>query len=302
MICREALPPLSVLEGEWRSLEAAGQPSFFTSWQWIGTLLAAVPDVSRPMLLRGRADGGTVALALIGANESRRRRGLVRSRGLYINETGNPHFDSAMIEHNGILAAAGYETVVWDALLAWFAGLRDKADELCLSGSLLRLPEQAVEARGLARNETAVRSYAIDLCRLDESGGELFPVLSANARQQLRRTFRYFERFGPLRLSAAATVGEALAFFTAMKALHCASWERRGRPHSFTGEFFEPFHRLLIERARRLAFIAETLRADGPKETHFRRLQRHQPAERPQPGCGVSGDAGRSSRNDQRLR
>ena len=65
---REALPPLSVLEGEWRSLEAAGRPSFFTSWQWVGTLLAAVPHTSHPMLLRGRADGATVALALLGAN------------------------------------------------------------------------------------------------------------------------------------------------------------------------------------------------------------------------------------------
>jgi CelD/BcsL family acetyltransferase involved in cellulose biosynthesis len=33
-----------------------------------------------------------------------------------------------------------------------------------------------------------------------------------------------------------------------MKALHRASWERRGKPHSFTAEFFEPFHRILIER------------------------------------------------------
>src|SRR5438046_2040207 len=34
-----------------------------------------------------------------------------------------------------------------------------------------------------------------------------------------------------------------------MKELHCASWERRGKPHSFSGKFFEPFHRLLIERS-----------------------------------------------------
>lgn len=34
-----------------------------------------------------------------------------------------------------------------------------------------------------------------------------------------------------------------------MKALHCASWKRRGKPHSFSVEFFEPFHRLLIERS-----------------------------------------------------
>ena len=46
-----------------------------------------------------------------------------------------------------------------------------------------------------------------------------------------------------------ATLREALSFFDAMKALHSASWERRGKPHAFIGGFFEPFHRLLIERS-----------------------------------------------------
>ena len=63
---REALPPLAVLEREWRALEAAGHPSFFTSWRWIGTLLTALPLASRPQLLRGIAQGETVALALLG--------------------------------------------------------------------------------------------------------------------------------------------------------------------------------------------------------------------------------------------
>ena len=74
----EALPPLATLERDWRTLEAVARPSFFTSWQWIGTLLDVLPPASRPGLLRGRAHGETVALALLGANDSRRRRGLVR--------------------------------------------------------------------------------------------------------------------------------------------------------------------------------------------------------------------------------
>jgi CelD/BcsL family acetyltransferase involved in cellulose biosynthesis len=246
---REALPPLPVLESEWRQLEAAGSPSFFTSWHWIGTLLGAVPPTSRPELLRGAAGGETIALALLGARQSRRRHGLVRSRALYLNQTGDPHFDSPMIEHNGILTAAEYEPAVWKALLAWFAGLRGEADELHFSGSLWRLPDEALEAHGLARNETVVPSYAIELRGLDTSGGELDPLLSANTRQQLRRAVRDYERIGPLRLAEAGTLEEALKFFEAMKALHCASWERRGKPHAFSGRFFEPFHRLLIERS-----------------------------------------------------
>ncbi|MBV9686013.1 MAG: GNAT family N-acetyltransferase [Alphaproteobacteria bacterium] len=245
----EALPPLPLLECQWRRLEAVGNASFFTSWHWIGTLLAALPPTSRPKLLRGCANGSTVALALLGAGDTRRRQGLVRSRGLFVNETGDPRFDSLTIEHNGILAAADWELSIWSELISWFAGLHGEADELHIGGSLRRLPEAAIHGYGLGHQETSVPSYSVDLSQLQHSGGELYPVLSSNARQQLRRAVRHFERFGALRLSEAANTAEAFSFFDAMKRLHCASWERRGKPHSFTGEFFEPFHRLLIERS-----------------------------------------------------
>jgi CelD/BcsL family acetyltransferase involved in cellulose biosynthesis len=245
---RETLPPPAALEHEWRTLETVARPSFFTSWHWIGTLLAALPRTQLPSLLRGVAGGRTVALTLLGVAVSRRRNGLVRSRGFYLNETGDAHFDALTIEHNGILAAAEREARVFDAALAWFAGLRAEADELHFSGSLRRPPKQAVEGRGLGRVETVMPSYSVDLSQLSPSG-ELDPVLSANARQQLRRAFRQFERAGPLQLSKATTTSEALDFFAGLKMLHCASWERRSRAHAFTHAFFEPFHRLLIERS-----------------------------------------------------
>src|SRR5215467_9269848 len=80
----DALPLMTELEREWRQLQCIGNSSFFTSWHWIGTLLTALPPARRPRLLRGRANGTTIALALLGARETRRRRGLVRSRGLYL--------------------------------------------------------------------------------------------------------------------------------------------------------------------------------------------------------------------------
>ena len=175
LFSREALPPLAVLEREWRVLEAAGHPSFFTSWRWIGTLLTALPPASRPQLLRGIAQGETVALALLGACDSRRQFGLVHSRGLHINETGDPRSDSLTIEHNGILAVPAYEPVIWDNLLAWFAGLSDEGDELHLSGSFVRLPAEALRRYGLASGQTAVPSFSVDLARLEQTGGEVDP-------------------------------------------------------------------------------------------------------------------------------
>lgn len=244
---REPLPPLGELEREWRQLEAAAQASFFTSWAWIGTMLDSVPSANRPALLRGRVRGETVALATLGAAITRRRHGLVRARGLYLNETGHRQFDAMTIEHNRLLTAAGVEAAAIEALLAWFAGLAD-ADELYLSGSTLRLPADALAGHRLIGAETAVMSYSVELTRLAASDGDLGPVLSANARQQLRRAFRHFAAHGALQLREAASEGEAQRWFGALKTLHCASWERRERPHSFAHPFFEPFHRRLIER------------------------------------------------------
>jgi CelD/BcsL family acetyltransferase involved in cellulose biosynthesis len=246
--CRESLPPLAELEREWRALEGVSRPSFFLSWAWIGSLLTAIPETARPMLLRGRVQGETAALALVGRAITRRRHGLIRSRGLYLNETGDPQYDAMTVEHNGILSAAGDESAVIDALLSWFAGLRGEADELFLSGSLLRLPEAALAKYRLTRGEIVKPSYSVDLSCLAANDGALDPVLSANARQQLRRAIRHFEAQGPLRFREAATEGEAQSWFTGLKALHCASWERRGIAHSFRSEIFEKFHRRLIER------------------------------------------------------
>src|SRR6266702_2244481 len=110
---KEPLPSLAVIEREWRELETIARPSFFTSWYWIGTWLAGLPEASRPSLLRGSVQGETVALALLGARVGRRRRGLIRSPSLYPNETGDPRFDMT-VEHHGLLVASTREEAALD--------------------------------------------------------------------------------------------------------------------------------------------------------------------------------------------
>ncbi len=247
-IRREALPPLSVLEAEWRELERVATPSFFTSWYWIGTFLTTLPEGKRPDLLRGSLHGETVALALLGAKLVRRRRGLIRSRALFLNETGDADYDLT-IEHNGLLALTRYRQAAMDALIGWFTEDRaHDADELYVSGLTQPLPGTVVVRHGLDRRQTEVPSYWVDLDRLAASDGELYPVLSSNARQQLRRAIRYFERFGQPRLDRAAHPGEARSFFAELKDLHIATWQSRGKPHAFSRPFFEAFHHELIDR------------------------------------------------------
>jgi CelD/BcsL family acetyltransferase involved in cellulose biosynthesis len=245
---REALPPLAELEAEWRSLETCARVSFFLSWAWIGMMLDTIPLPERPALLRARTGGETAALALLGTAATRRRHGLVRARGLYLNETGNPQFDAMTIEHNAVLARTGSEAAALTALLDWFARQRSTAAELHLNGSVHPLPAAALECRRLLFDEHILPAFLVDLDRLGP-GGSLDPILSANARQQLRRAIRRYQRRGPLELREAASEAEAQRWFSAMKRLHCASWARRNQAHSFSLPFFERFHRRLIERS-----------------------------------------------------
>jgi CelD/BcsL family acetyltransferase involved in cellulose biosynthesis len=245
---REALPPLAALETEWRILEPVAEPSFFTSWHWLGTLLASLPEANRPDLLRGSLRGKTVALALLGTASVRRQHGLIRSRALFLNETGDANF-GLMIEHNGLLVAEPYRHAATEALIRWFAiEAAREADELYIGGSTQPLPDDILARHGLHRKRTVSPRYWVALNRLAASNGELYPVLSSNARQQLRRAIRHFETCGQVRLDQAANRGEARTFFAELKELHIATWQNRGKEHAFSRPFFEAFHHELIDR------------------------------------------------------
>lgn len=236
----EPIGELDQLEQEWRCLEAEASPSFFVSWNWIGTLLELLPPETRPRLLRGTESGRTVALALLGETEVRRHR-ILRTRRWVLNATGDPMFDAICLEHNRLLAC---RHIGWDGLFDTFLEAGD-VDEIGLPGIAVPPPEELVERRGLFRKGRTEMSFAVELGALTAADGDVAAVLSHNARSQLRRAVR---RLQPLSLDVASSTAEALSFFQTLKQLHISWWERRGQPHAFTYPFFECFHQRLIER------------------------------------------------------
>jgi CelD/BcsL family acetyltransferase involved in cellulose biosynthesis len=237
----EPIDALDELEREWRLLEAEASPSFFLSWNWIGTLLETVPPEVKPRVLRGTTGGRTVLLAILGDAEIRRHR-VIRSRRWVLNATGDPALDCIHVEHNGLLAAPGGG---WDPLFEAFTAARE-IDELCLPGVATPPPADLVEERGLLRDDAPDTTFAVDLSDLNASGGDVGMILSSNARSQLRRSMR---KLGAVEIERAASEAEALAYFRNLKELHIAWWGERGVPHAFVHGFFERFHERLIERA-----------------------------------------------------
>ena len=238
---------LLALGRDWRALESRADASFFQSWAWVGTWLAAIPEAQRPNVLAVRRDRQTVGLAILG-RRTLTRHGLVVSHGLYLTETGHASYDGVTVEYNGILADTSCASEVTTAAVRYLARHVPGWDELFLSGVREGVFEPAAEAAGLSLrliNRSPCRF--VDLAALRARGDNYLDTLGKNTRYSIRRSKRRYEERGKLTFDVARDAATALAYFAEMKALHQAAWTARGEAGSFANPFFEVFHRALIE-------------------------------------------------------
>ena len=236
----EPLPPLETLEREWRRFDKLGGHSFFATWSWIGTWLQSRAPSPETKLLRVLNGSATIGLSLLTMKQGRRPLSGVQA---WLNSSGEPDFDCITIEHNGFASNLPRPSELWPSLSNWFASEKTEFSELVLPGVYDDAP--AAGGDGLIILDRVERGYRVPLLEIS-SGQGVWPLLSRNSRQQLRRSMRAFERHGPLSLQAADDGPSALKFFAEMKDLHVRSWTRRGLRHSFVNPFFETFHRELI--------------------------------------------------------
>lgn len=232
-------PAWTELGAAWRALEARSRGSFFQSWSWVGSRVGArFPD---PFLLQARLGDTVVALGLF----NRRRR--AAGARLWLNESGLPALDSIHVEHNGLLVAADAPA---DLLTQAFAKLARAANHVVMSG-VDGVHLDAARATGAlvrARAHSAASPW-IDLAAVREQPGGHLALLSANARQQIRRSMRRYEEQGPMLIHRAASLDEARDFLSALGALHQRAWTDRGRPGAFANPAFVAFHTELLATA-----------------------------------------------------
>lgn len=245
------LPRLEQLAFEWRALEPRADASFFMSWSWMGAWVATVPDRAALRLVRVSRGFETVGLAIV----SRRRqswRGPLRRTALTLNATGDVDLDRITIEFNDVLADRPLAAAVRLEVIAALARIGAQWDELHLPG----LASAHWGGRPFPRRmAAAVRSepaFAVDLEAVRAASTEgavrdrYLGLLSANTRSQVRRSIKEYEQLGPLVLTEASSVEEALEHLGGMRGLHQAYWNERGEPGAFAHAYFEQFHRRLI--------------------------------------------------------
>jgi CelD/BcsL family acetyltransferase involved in cellulose biosynthesis len=247
----EPVPAADELEPLWCRLEERAAAHFFLTWPWISSWLRTCDCTV--YLVRVSTGGRCVGLALLGAAADVRHRGLLRVPTLHLNASGDEDRDVVTIEYNDILADRDHAPAVRRAWLDHLLRLRRlhdgrRFDALAWRGALA--PDAAAALEGIAwpwRIVAEAPSAFVDLAAIRTSGRPYLDHVSSNTRRQVRRSMAlYEERYGALRLDAAADVGEALAFFHAAGALHQARWQPRGKPGAFAYLFYVRFHERLI--------------------------------------------------------
>lgn len=222
----EKLRDFAALGEEWMTLEARARFSVFQGWGWVGCL--AVERYDDPIVLRAQIGGRLVGLALF--NRS--------GRFLHLHESGDPARDRPFIEHNGPLLAHDAPTDTATALMrcAWTAA---RGKGLRLSGVSAALLDAA---GGVAWRRQLRPSPCIDLCKM---GAEWLSTISANTRQQLRRSERSYREQGELRIEAATSSEAVDAALNELMTLHDLRWEEKG---AFATPFLHRFHKTLCTR------------------------------------------------------
>ncbi|MEI6819427.1 MAG: GNAT family N-acetyltransferase [Verrucomicrobiota bacterium] len=247
----EELPTLADLESRWRDLELRAQPSFYTSWAWIGVWLELLPPDIRPRLLEARHDARVVGMAVVVCGPPRKKFGFTICQTAHLHDTGRPELDILCIEHNDFLLDRDHEAEVRSAMLDYWLGHLDGASEVILPGLVGKgwPPDALGSNRGrMKRVDAADRSYAVDLRAVREADGDFLQLIRPSMRTQIRRSIKEYGRCGELVLEAAASVGQALAWLERLADLHQARWVGRGLPGCFSNAFFTRFHQTLIAR------------------------------------------------------
>ena len=240
-------PPPSRLRPLWLALQAQAETSFFTSWTWLSCWLQHLGAGRRPQLLQVHQGHELVGLGVVVQQATRRLR-CWPSQALHLHATGERALDDITVEHNGLLCKHGLAREVRAAVASQLWRLMPEVDQFHLPGVCASPQDWRSVVNGVHRvTERSEPAYRVDLAPVRQAGSPYLETLGPQTRGTVRRSLRLYEARGRLKLVAAATVEEGLAFLDRQKQFHQQTWESRGRPGAFANPFFERFHQGLVQ-------------------------------------------------------
>jgi hypothetical protein len=184
----------AAVERIWLDLCRECAHPYFLSWAWVENWLATLPSSVDVRLAVVENSAGPIGACFLGHNRVCRHF-FVRSDTLLVNQTGVADPDSVCIEYNRVLTRPHAVFSVFE--LAQLLG--DQWEEIRIANldpstkQLDGMP--AMDARVII--ERSSPSPFVDLARVRAEG--YLPLLSANTRSQIRRSYRvYEEKYGPV--------------------------------------------------------------------------------------------------------
>lgn len=166
-----------------------------------------------------------------------------------MNEVARPHLNM-FLEYNGLLARSGREVEALQQLVDDLAAAGDGWDELQLT-NVRQDVWAALRAEHIAARLVTDVEHATWIAPLEgavELDG-IYARMSPNRRSKIRRSFKEYQKEGPLDIDAAESVEQALEYFRAMGVLHTQRWNRVGEAGSFSEPHWIAFHENLIASA-----------------------------------------------------
>jgi hypothetical protein len=213
--------------------------SYFTSTQWVSIWMEVFGPGLRPQICVFESEeGARAAWILVRRTKPWHHLPL---RRVYLGTAGEDESESPCVEYNGFVYDPAYCGEAIKVL--WKTVRQSPWDEFVLDGVRPELAQAIIKER--AARARRVSAYGIDLTALRSRGGYL-EGLSYNSRQQLRKSFRFYERRGALAVEVARNREEAIAMLAELADLHQTTWQKRGQPGVFSSERFNAFHRQLI--------------------------------------------------------
>ncbi len=230
------------LEKEWLSLEKRNHVNIFQTWIWTKHWLSVLPESYRPFLIKviKGDDNQVVGLCLLGKNTLFRKK-VFKSRSLFMHESGYEDYDVLTPEYIAPLVDKEIEKEVNHAIVQ--AMMNEKNwDELNIHASCKN--NDFIEVAKENNLFWWVTSEGVSWQRelSDMQNKNIMETLSKNTSYQIRRSKKYYESIGELKIEVADSQEDVQQYLEHLEHWHQAYWVQKGRPGSFASSVFKQFH------------------------------------------------------------
>lgn len=237
----------------WEYMLSQSDHSFFLSSEWIETWLESLPSQVEVLYIEGYLDNEP-CLAFFLCKKKKLRFKFVPTRSIFLNCTGSQELDELTIEYNSFLINQSLNVnfsceVIRQTII--FLSDNWSWDKFVLPATTHQMYKlfKTIEFRGYSLSIDKVEpSYFVDLSRVRKNNENYLGLLSSNKRSQIKRSIKEYEKSGAIYLQEASSVNESISMLNNLAKLHQAEWIKKGKPGSFSNDYFCKFHELLLKK------------------------------------------------------